>query len=177
MIDELVRQYIKVYPAEQEGLAVLLQQLEAGENLQTRKNFTGHIVGTAVILSSDKKQVLLIYHPTFSEWQQPGGHWDEDELGPWLSAEREAIEETGVDLARRLGPSDERQPILIESHIVPAHQGKNEPEHRHHAFWYAFQAKSKKLRLEDDVIKQAKWVNFEEVVKPEIRIVLERLKA
>lgn len=175
MINEIVQKYLEKYPDERGGLEVLLNQLAAGENLQTRKNFTGHIVGTAVILSPDKKQVLLIYHPTFAEWQQPGGHWDEDEAGPWLTAEREAVEETGVNLAERIG--DANQPILIESHVVPAHQGKNEPEHRHHAFWYAFAAKDKRLKLEDEVIKEARWVDIEEVAKPEILIVIERLKA
>lgn len=175
MIDEIVQKYLEKHPDERSGLKVLLKQLAAGEKLQTRKNFTGHVVGTAVVLSPDKKQVLLIYHPTFAEWQQPGGHWDEDEAGPWLTAEREAVEETGVSLDRRL--NDIHQPILIESHVVPAHQGKNEPEHRHHAFWYAFNAKSKDLKLEDEVIKEARWVNIENVAKPEILIVIERLKA
>lgn len=175
MINEIVQKYLEKYPDERSGLKALLKQLAAGENLQTRKNFTGHVVGTAVILSPDKKQVLLIYHPAFSEWQQPGGHSDEDEAGPWMTAEREAVEETGVSLARRL--NDIHQPMLIESHVVPASKGKNEPEHRHHAFWYAFEAKDKDLILADEVIKEAKWVDIDKVAKPEILIVLARLKA
>ncbi len=142
-------------------MEVLLEQLKNREKLNDRRNFHGHIAGSAVILSPDFEKVLLIYHPTFDRWQQPGGHWDPDEDGPWLSAKREAVEETGVRIAKRISvDSDYRVPLYINSHLVPTRQSKNEPEHFHHDFRYGFIASSENLVLKDEVIKEAKWIGL-----------------
>src|SRR5438105_6347218 len=146
MLEKIVGEYLKLFPDDKNSLALLLKQITGGENLSDRRNYTGHVTGSSLIFSPDYKKLLLIYHPTFERWQQPGGHWDPDEEGPWLTAEREAVEETGIKIAKRLYMPDKRVPVLIESHPVPTKPPKNEPLHYHHAFWYSFLAASEEDR-------------------------------
>lgn len=176
MIGEVVNKYLKLFPADISKIKPLLEQLKNKEDLADRHNYAGHIAGSGLIFSPDLKKLLLIYHPTFERWMQPGGHLEQDEEGPWITAERESVEETGVKIARRLGESDERIPILIESHWVPTKLPKNEPKHYHHAFWYGFVAESEQLKLEDRVIKKAAWMAFDKIDEPNIQKALSRAK-
>lgn len=176
MLLELIEKYLKLFPEDRTNLEVLLGQLGNKENMADKTNYRGHIAPSGLIFSPDFKKVLLIYHPTFERWQQPGGHLEPDEAGPWVAAKRESIEETGVKIGREFGPENERIPLLIESHLVPTRPPKNEPEHYHHNFWYGYVAESEDLLLEDVVIKQAKWVLLGDVERPVIRKAIERAK-
>jgi 8-oxo-dGTP pyrophosphatase MutT (NUDIX family) len=175
-LGELVEGYLAKHPDERSGLGVLLGQVAAGENLISRTNYTGHVTTSGLILSPDHKKVLLIYHPTFERWMQPGGHLEPEDAGPWAGAERESLEETGFKIGRRLWKAD-HLPFLIESHLVPTKPPKNEPEHYHHSFWYGFVAESEELKLEDIVIKQASWLSFDKVQDPKVREALQRIRA
>jgi 8-oxo-dGTP pyrophosphatase MutT (NUDIX family) len=165
VLDKLIKSYIRSYPEDKSRLELLLQQLARDEDLHNRGNYTGHVTASTLIYSPDLKKVLIIYHPTFERWQQPGGHLDPDE-NPRDAAEREAIEETGIKLDKQLSADDPQTPLLIESHSVPTKPPKNEPLHYHHAFWYCFQAASEKLKLEDEVIKEARWAEISEIDRP-----------
>lgn len=175
-LNQVIRQYLVRFPDEKTGLAVLLGQVQNGEKLDGRKNFTGHVVGSALIFSSSSDRVLLINHPSLGRWIQPGGHWDEGEAGPWEAAKREAIEETGVDIQKNLSLDDKNTPLLIESHLIPARDDKNEPEHYHHAFWYGYVASSEDLKLDDDVVKEAKWLELDKINDSKIQAATHRAK-
>ncbi len=174
MLNEILNEYLKLYPGDRQQLGLLIKQVKAKGKMDDRNNFTGHVVSGAVIFSPDYQKILLIYHPTFKQWQQPGGHWDPGEDGPWIAAEREAIEETGVKIRQRLSFPDVRIPMLIESHQVPTGPPKNEPLHYHHNFWYSFVALSEKLQLDDEVIKKAKWIALPKIKSPFIQLAAER---
>lgn len=176
MIDEVVAEYLKIYPEDAERLSLLQKQLKANEKLYGRRNYTGHITGGAIIFSPDRAKVLLIYHPTFQRWQQPGGHWEAEEDGPWITALREAIEETGVQLDKTQKSADRHVPVHIDSHIVPTMPPKNEPRHYHHDFRYAFIAVSEKLSLHDNVIKEARWLFSDEIKDKDLRKAVTRAK-
>ncbi len=175
MLAEVVNKYLSLYPAERKGLKLLLQQLEDSENLADRNNYRGHIAGSGAIFSPDLKKIILIYHPTFKRWMQPGGHLEPDEAGPWITAARESAEETGVKFSRQLFKKDKRIPVLLESHLVPSKPPKNEPVHYHHAFWYGFVAESEDIKIEDKVIKEVKWVAVDKVTDNNIQEVIRRL--
>jgi 8-oxo-dGTP pyrophosphatase MutT (NUDIX family) len=176
MLNETLEKYLKFFPKDGPALGLLLEQITAGDELNDRQNWKGHITAGGIILSPDYRKVLMIYYPSANRWQQPGGHWEPDEEGPWSAAQRESVEETGFKLAKRISVSDDlRVPLSIDSHLVPSVGSKNEPEHYHHDFRYGFIAKSEKLELNDKVIQEAKWVALEAPEADLIRKELTRL--
>ena len=54
-----------------------------------------HVTASAIVVSDDRRRVVLHRHKRLQLWLQPGGHIDTDEL-PWHGALREAVEETGL---------------------------------------------------------------------------------
>lgn len=136
-----------------------------------------------MVLSPDLKKVLVIYHLRSKGWQQPGGHWDEGEAGPWLTAEREAIEESGVSFARRLiVADDERVPLHIITGPVWPNAARDETHHWHHDFRYGFIAKSEELGdVEDSAVGGARWMPLGQMKKNssghEIKTSIDRLVA
>lgn len=174
MLSEILEKYLDLFPQDRSKLKVLIEQVKNNDHLSGRENYIGHVTGSAIILSPDYQKMLLIYHPHMERWQQSGGHWDEDESGPWDTSEREAEEETGVKIARMLALPDRRVPIQIDSHLIPSKPPKNEPEHYHHDFRYLFVAASEDLILKDEVIKEAKWQKLEDLDDRALEEVIQR---
>jgi 8-oxo-dGTP pyrophosphatase MutT (NUDIX family) len=123
-----------------EHLSLLRWQMEPGHRLEERDCYPGHLTTSAIILSSDHNQVLLIDHVVIGRWLQPGGHYEAAELF-WNSAQREAIEETGVsDLKLHQWHQGTDLPFVIDSHDVPGKKQRSEPDHVHHDLQYLFTA-------------------------------------
>ena len=164
MISDIVAEYLTIFPDDEPKLELLLNQLADAEALDDPSNYRGHIAGDAVIFSPDHKKILLIYHKTFKKWQQPGGHLDPGEEGPWLTAEREAAEETGlIDLKRVNMTADWRVPLHITTGPVPANPQKGRPDHWHHDFRYGFVARSEELPdVQDEGVSGVKWLPLDE---------------
>lgn len=166
MLNHVLDSYLQYFPLDKPKLKLLLAQLKGAEQLDDRQNFNGHIAGDALVLSPDYKKILYIYHKRSRRWQQPGGHWDMGEDGPWLTAEREAVEETGVKIARRLNlEKDERIPLHVVTGPVLPSAGKDEPGHWHHDFRYGFVAADEKLGdSQDEGVAAAKWFTIKEAL-------------
>jgi 8-oxo-dGTP pyrophosphatase MutT (NUDIX family) len=88
---------------------------------------TGHLTGSALVLSADGDRVLLLHHRKLDRWLQPGGHADPGEASGEAVALREALEETGVE-GLVLHPGAPR-PLDVDIHDIPARPG--EPAHQH----------------------------------------------
>lgn len=133
-----VSRYLSEVAGPGEFLSLLRWQLEAGHRLDERTTYPGHLTTSAVILSPDHRQTLLIDHVTIGRWLQPGGHYEPVDHFH-LSARREAEEETGVQNLR-LHPwhRDSDLPFVIDSHDVPGKPARNEPPHIHHDLQYLF---------------------------------------
>ena len=59
---------------------VFTRQVLSGENLWDRKNFTGHLTATAIVLDAGQNRFLAIHHKFLNLWLGPGGHCDPFEL-------------------------------------------------------------------------------------------------
>ena len=57
----------------------------------------GHVTATGLVLSSDRREVLLTLHARIGRWLELGGHLEETDHGLADAALREAEEEGGID--------------------------------------------------------------------------------
>lgn len=139
-IDEMLNAYLSLYPHERQVHAGFLKKLSQGVDLFDRKNMDGHITCSSLVLSPDRKSLLLIHHNLFQSWMPPGGHNEEAEP-LFQCAAREVDEETGLP-----GISPylfQGVPLLLDldTHPIPARPSKNEGEHQHHDFLFLALAK------------------------------------
>lgn len=89
-----------------------------------RDHLPGHITGSAWIVDSDTRFVLLTHHAKLNKWLQPGGHADGDPDVQQVAL-REAWEETGLKSLQLRTPAI----FDIDIHTIPAR--KDFPEHLH----------------------------------------------
>ena len=173
MLQDILERYLEIYPEESEKLFLLQQQVANSEKLNDRKNFTGHIAGSAIILSPDKAQILLIHHRAYDKWMQPGGHWESDEESdPLQTARREVQEETGVSDLEYVPVDTKNQlvPFDLDTHYIAPRPEKDEPEHYHHDFRYLFTSKTTDLTPQQSEVFGAKWFDID---APETKFVIQ----
>jgi 8-oxo-dGTP pyrophosphatase MutT (NUDIX family) len=103
--------------------------------LDRRSYSTGHLTTSGLVLSADREQVLLIFHPRLRRWLQPGGHLEPGDLDIASAARREVREETGVALDESAAP----RLVGIDVHHIPASAA--EPAHVHHDLVFGFVAR------------------------------------
>lgn len=172
-----LRPVVETYLAQEaeadEWLPVLTWQIDAGHALEDRETYPGHVTTSAIILSPDGRQTLLIDHRTLKRWLQPGGHYEPAERF-WLSARREAKEETGLP-APMLHPwhGNADRPFLIDSHAVPGKASRGERPHLHHDLQFLFVADPHApLVAQLDEVSAARWhdvASLEEVTPRGLR--------
>ncbi len=92
-----------------------------------QRNTTAHITASAFVLDGAGR-VLMTHHRKLRRWLQLGGHSDEGECDPAVTALREATEESGLD-DLRFHPAFGRRPIDVDAHRIPAR--KDKPAHDH----------------------------------------------
>lgn len=165
LLSDILGSYLALFPNEASGLTLLQAQLSRNEGLIDRKNFTGHVTGSAFVLSPDRQSLLLIHHNILQRWLQPGGHAELIDADPLATARREATEETAVELAEYL-PIDSKHPLVpidINSHSIPENKAKAEAEHYHHDFRYVFVAANMSLKHQVEEVTEARWFLLDEV--------------
>ncbi len=92
--------------------------LDAHDDAMWRACVDGHLTGSALVLSADRREVLLTLHPKFGLWLQTGGHCEPGDATLGAAALREALEESGVD-GLVLGA----EPARLDRHRVGCHGG------------------------------------------------------
>ncbi|MCC5613478.1 NUDIX domain-containing protein [Nostoc sp. CHAB 5834] len=181
-IDEMLKAYLSMYPQERRIHAELLEKLSQGVELFDRKNMDGHITCTALVLSPDRKSMLLINHNSYKSWMPPGGH-NEDAEPLFQCAAREVLEETGLaDISPYLLQD---VPLLLDldTHEIPARPAKNEGVHRHHDFMFLAYAKEfGPLSHQESETGGAEWRLLTDSVPGNLRVTralqkLQRLQA
>ena len=75
-ISAIVDHYLAHGAEPRQMLSLLRWQLAEGHRLDLRTTYPGHVTTSAIILSPDHRQILLIDHVTIGRWLQPGGHYE-----------------------------------------------------------------------------------------------------
>lgn len=163
---------------EREDLAAMQAFAASLERPLARDQWPAHFTGSAVVVSPDGAQVVLVHHAKLHRWLQPGGHADPVDGGDLAqSALREAREETGLEVA--LHPTAPR-PLDVDVHVIPAR--KTEPEHRHLDVRYLVVASDPRALAHDPAESfGAQWLEWDEALaradEPALRRLLEKARA
>lgn len=147
--------YLERYPDEAELLGEPLQLLAQGGDFTSRRNFRMHVTVGALLVRDDA-EILLVEHLAYKILLQPGGHVEPTDLSLVDAAVRELAEETGIDpsAVHSLSPA----PAYIEYGLVPARPTKDEPEHHHLDFGYAFATTHGDVgRIQESEVSGAGW--------------------
>lgn len=128
-----------------------------GEGLLLRNCAYAHMTASAMIVSRDRKKVLMAYHRIYDSWAWTGGHADGD--GDFEAvARREAREETGITTLRRLGVGISSLEVLpVWAHV---RRGQVVGTHLHLNVSYLFEAnEDEPLRVAEEENSAVAWLS------------------
>jgi len=111
----------------------------------------GHFTASAFVVNEARTKTLLIEHPKYHIWVQPGGHIEQGEL-PIEAAIREAKEETGLSKLQIV-------PNIFDIDIHPIPAKGNEPLHQHFDIRYLVIANEWELPKKMENI-HTEWINL-----------------
>ncbi len=153
-ISNALASYLERCPEEAELLAEAVRLLSLGGDFASRRNFPMHV--TAGVLLVRGAEILLVEHRAYGIVLQPGGHLEPDDATLAGAAERELVEETGVDPGLVACVSE--VPVYVEFGRVPARPEKDEPDHFHLDFGYAFSTADGDVgRVQESEVSGASW--------------------
>lgn len=174
---EKINKYIELFPEEKDSLENLIARAKAGEDIVDRKNLTGHVTASGLVLYEDK--ILLVFHKNLNKYLQPGGHVESEDKNLLEATLREVKEETGLDnVAIHPWTKEHDCPITIDTHPIPENPKKSEGDHWHHDFMFLLTSDAKKVKLDDPGISAFKWIaidGFSEDVR-NIKNAINRIK-
>ncbi len=160
---DLLRRWLTEHaPSDPQERACVVQTLGvldlAGDCFSKRTFEPGHVTSSAVVVSPDQSQVLLISHRDFGFWLQPGGHLDPGDTDVLEAARRELHEEAGLADVER--PAWAQGILDVDVHQVPAGLKRGEPAHLHFDVRFAFRARTLSVQAATDA-KDACWFSLE----------------
>ena len=140
----LINAYVQVFPEDREQLAMVFEQLlsESDEKLVDRRNFIGHFTASAFVISKDTHRLLMIHHKALCRYLQPGGHINPEDENPLATAQRELLEETGIQQDKLryfyVDSFNKFVPCNVSVHRIPENRAKKESAHYHYDLQYLF---------------------------------------
>lgn len=146
--------YLERYPDEAGQLSEPVRLLPQGEGFASRRCFPVHVTAGALLVRG--AEILLVEHRAYGMVLQPGGHLEPADVTLAGAAERELVEETGIDPGAVVCVSQD--PVYVEYGWVPARPQKGEPAHFHLDFGYAFAtAEGEVGRIQESEVRGAGW--------------------
>lgn len=130
--------------------------VETHKDCFLRSQLSGHLTGSAWIVSPDRTRTLLTHHRKLDKWLQLGGHADGD---PDLLAValREAREESGLTRLRTVSAA----PFDVDRHLIPERKGV--PEHFHYDLRFMIEADPTEPLVISNESKDLGWVDVAKV--------------
>lgn len=136
-----------------------------------REATTGHVTGSAFVLSKDFKSVLLTHHAKLDRWLQLGGHCDGVADVPFVAL-KEAYEESGLT---RIGALS-RSVFDVDIHQIP--ETARDCAHLHYDVRYLFRAEAgeAKASIESHALAWVPVDRLEDVTDaPSVLVLREKL--
>jgi 8-oxo-dGTP pyrophosphatase MutT (NUDIX family) len=127
----LLERHVPVDERERRALREVLEFVRQETACFERTCDSGHVTGSAWIVSRALDAVVLLHHAKLDRWLQPGGHADGDAAVARV-AYREAREETGLR-SLQLASDDV---FDVDVHEIPERPG--EPRHLHYDVRFLF---------------------------------------
>ena len=155
-----VQKYTAFTDDENAHVQSVLAFLNKDTNPFDRKNFMGHITGSAWLLSPDSQSVLLMHHMILDKWLQFGGHAD-GEADIRNVARREAQEESGIDNILNIKSLSDTI-FDVDVHAIPENAKKQEPHHLHYDIRYIFKTDTLDFSVTPES-KALKWVHIDDI--------------
>src|SRR3954463_9038381 len=117
-----------------------------------------HVTGSAIVVHPPTTRGLLRWHERYGIWNHVGGHADDGEDDPWVTALREATEETGLtDLRPWPGP----EPAIVFVEIVPVPAARGEADHEHADVNYVLATDEPDAIADEHDDAELRWLDFE----------------
>lgn len=149
LYDQLV-EYSERHPERADVAKQMLRFVCHTPDCFERSHLSGHITGSAWLLSPNGSRALLTLHRKLGLWLQPGGHADGD-ADTLRVALREAEEESGISGIRPLST----RIYDVDIHRIPAHPASGAPEHLHYDVRYLLQAPHERICLSEESVDLA----------------------
>ena len=134
----------------------ILEFVQNNELVLGKANPKGHVTASAWITDFRREHVLLTHHKKLNMWIQLGGHTEEDE-SIIKSAEREAVEESGLKSLRLLDTTI----FDVDVHEIPKH--KTLAPHLHYDVRFLFEADLSEPLTCSDESYDLKWIPLSEI--------------
>ncbi|MDZ4836151.1 MAG: NUDIX domain-containing protein [Candidatus Melainabacteria bacterium] len=175
--------YLEYFPDQKVSFSILKKQFEERDrDLCNRKNMTGHLTASGLLLHPQGNSIFLIHHNFLKLWLQPGGHLDLEE-NPADGALREFVEETGIkSVALHPWHTKHPFPFDMDSHAIPPNPKKNESDHFHHDYQYLLCLPDKNgvrsgeplVEIDRNEVSNFRWVEIQEMIEGDYDLRLKR---
>lgn len=123
---DLLRQHVAASPREEADRCAMVRLASELAEPLSRNEVSAHFTASAFVIDTVCAHACLVTHARLGRLLQPGGHVEPTDAGLEAAALREALEETGLELA--FHPTAPR-PFDLDVHRIPACGA--EPAHWH----------------------------------------------